>query len=278
MSPNKLSLIQLRQRYVVDRRPLDKATEAALHADPRPGACAILDAVAKRRFANRAEGQRLRHLLRYEIAVWNTGIDHVAGVDEAGLSPLAGPVAAAAVIFSRGSRMVGVDDSKKLDAASRERLAQEIKHTALAWSVGFAEVGEIDRINIYWAGMLAMRRALDGLVRQPQHVLIDARKLRDWPTPQTSIVGGDAKSLTIAAASILAKTARDELMRRLDSEYPVYGFAQHKGYGVRDHLVALKAHGASPVHRRSFAPVRAVLGLPPLPPCPKPSEAHVSEQ
>jgi ribonuclease HII len=271
------SLAHLRHRFVTQARALDAATESALREDARPGARAILDAVAKRRWANRSEGQRLRHLLHYEVAVWKTGIHLIAGVDEAGMSPLAGPVAAAAVIFSPGSRIVGVDDSKKLDASSRASLAEEIRATAVAWSVGFAEVCEIDEINIYWAGMLAMRRALDGLHREPQHVLIDGRRLREWHTPQQKIIGGDGKSLTIAAASILAKTARDELMISLDAIYPEYGFARHKGYPVREHRIALKKFGPSPVHRRSFAAVRDVLGLPPLPPWPKPEPTQAAQ-
>lgn len=264
----RLTLTQIRHRYLVEGRPLDATTEAALSADPRPGAKAILDAIARRRSDNRAEGQRMRKLLRYETALWATGVRAIAGVDEAGMSPLAGPVSAAAVIFAPGARIPGVDDSKKLDAETRERLAVEIKHTAVAWSVGFAEVGEIDKINIYWAGLLAMRRAVEGLSAKPEHILIDARRIRDLPIPQQAIVKGDSKCLTIAAASILAKTARDALMCKLDAVYPGYGFSKHKGYPVRDHLAALKALGASPVHRRSFGPVREILGLPPLPPWP----------
>jgi len=187
-------------------------------------------------------------------------------VDEAGMSPLAGPVAAAAVVLPPGARIAGIDDSKKLDAAARERLAIEIKATAVAWCVGFAEVEEIDRINIYWAGLLAMRRAIGGLATIPDHLLIDARRLRDVQIPQQAIVHGDCKSLTIAAASILAKTARDALMCELDARHPGYGFAKHP---VRQHLAALSRLGASPAHRRSFAPVRVRLGLPPLPPWPR---------
>jgi ribonuclease HII len=272
----RLALAQIRLRCVVRGRPLDAATEAALKADPRAGAKAILDAVARRRFGNRSEGQRLRTLLRYETTLWASGIVHVAGVDEAGMSPLAGPVAAAAVVFAPGSRIPGVDDSKKLDAAMRERLALEIKETAVAWSVGFAEVEEIDTINIYWASRRAMHRAVEGLCVSPQHVLVDGRALKGLSTPQQGIVKGDCKSLTIAAASILAKTARDALMSRLDAAHPGYGFAKHKGYPVREHLAALDRLGACPVHRRSFAPVRAALGLPPLPPWPDPNEAKGS--
>jgi ribonuclease HII len=262
----RLILSDIRRRHLIDGKPLDFATETALACDPRSGARAILDAIARRRSSHRSEGQRLRKLLRYETALWKTGLQFVAGVDEAGMSPLAGPVSAAAVIFTPGTRIADIDDSKKLDAATRERLAEEIKKTAVAWSVGFAEVAEIDTINIYWAGLLAMRRAVEGLGHPPEHLLIDARRIRDLAIPQQPIVKGDAKSLSIAAASILAKTARDALMCKLDSDYPGYGFSKHKGYPVKAHLAALGKLGASPVHRRSFAPVRLVLGLPPLPP------------
>ena len=264
----RLMLAEIRRRFVVEARPLDAETEAALRADARPGAQAILEAIARRRAENRSEGQRLRKLLQFESVLWAGGVLHVAGVDEAGMSPLAGPVAAAAVIFAPKSRIPGVDNSKKLDAETRDRLAAEIKGRAVAWSVAFAEVEEIDRINVYWAGLLAMRRAVEGLFPAPQHILLDARRLKDLQTPQQAIVKGDCKSLTIAAASILAKTARDALMCRLDAQYPGYGFSKHKGYPVREHYAALARLGACPVHRRSFAPVRTVLGLPPLPPWP----------
>jgi ribonuclease HII len=268
---SRISLVELRQRHVAEGRPLDSATEAALKADPRQGAKAILAAIERRRSANRSEGQRLRKLLRYESGLWARGITRVAGVDEAGMSPLAGPVSAAAVVLAPGARIPGVDDSKKLDAATRARLAEEIKQTAVAWAVGFAEVEEIDAINIYWAGLLAMRRAIEGLSVSPGHVLIDGRRLKELPIPQERIVRGDCKSLTIAAASILAKTARDNRMCELDAQHPGYGFARHKGYPVAEHVAALRALGASPVHRRSFTPVRVVLGLPPLPPWPQPN-------
>jgi ribonuclease HII len=241
---------------------LPSELEAALKADGRAGAQAILAAIERRRHANRAEGQRLRTMLRYETQLWESGVLQVAGIDEAGMSPLAGPVAAAAVILRPGTRIPGVDDSKKLDARERERLAPLIKQQAVAWAVSFAEPEEIDRLNIYWAGIAAMKRALAALGPLPQHVLIDARKLKDVPLPQQAIVGGDRKSLTIAAASILAKTARDARMRELDGEYPGYGFARHKGYPVKAHFAALQKLGACAIHRRSFAPVRIALGLP----------------
>ena len=265
----RLSLADLRARYVDAGRALPAALEAALANDHRPGAQAILAAVARRRRANRAEGQRLRMMLRYETALWTTGVTHVAGVDEAGMSPLAGPVAAAAVIFARGTRIPEVDDSKRLTAECRERLAPVIRERAVAWAVAYAEADEIDCINIYWAGLAAMRRAIESLVPAAEHLLIDGRKLRDVALPQQSIIKGDAKSLSIAAASILAKTARDARMRAFDNLYPGYGFAQHKGYPVKAHFRALHRLGPCPIHRRSFAVVREVLGLPPLPPWPE---------
>lgn len=203
-------------------------------------------------------------MLTFEQELWAVDVIDVAGVDEAGMSPLAGPVCAAAVILRPGTRIADVDDSKKLDAKERERLAVEIRSSAVAWAVGWATPEEIDTINIYWAGLLAMKRAVLGLGRPPQHLLIDARRLKDLDVPQTRIVKGDARSLSIAAASILAKTSRDARMKELDAEYPGYGFARHKGYPVREHVEMLSRLGATPVHRRSFQPVRVVLGLPPL--------------
>ncbi len=251
------SLLDLKRRYVDDARPLPARIARELEADPRRGARAILDAVARRKKANRAEGQRLRRMLRYERALWDAGHAHVAGVDEAGMSPLAGPVVAAAVILEPGTRITQCDDSKKLDAATRERLADEIKGVAIAWGVGRADPHEIDTINIYHAGLLAMRRAVEAL--GGEHLLVDAPKVPEVTAPQTSIIGGDGKSLSIAAASILAKTTRDAIMDALDAAHPEYGFARHKGYGVPEHQRALVQYGALPAHRRSFAAVKKVV-------------------
>lgn len=256
------TLAELRKRYVERGRALPTDVEEALRSDPRPGAQAILAAVERRRYEHRSEGQRLRKMLRYEQALWATGVERIAGVDEAGMSPLAGPVAAAAVILAPGTRIRYVDDSKKIDAAMRTELAEIIRAEAVAWCVAFAEPEEIDRLNIYWAGLLAMRRAVDGLRPNPDHVILDARLLPDFSIAQQKIVKGDERSLSIAAASILAKTARDARMRDLSELYPGYGFERHKGYPVKEHVAALQALGACPVHRRSFAPVRQALGLP----------------
>ncbi|MEM9189217.1 MAG: ribonuclease HII [Myxococcota bacterium] len=253
-------LSELRSKYVDRCRPLPRAIEAQLEADPRQGATAILDAVRRRRKKNRAEGQRLRHILRYEESIWGTGVERIAGVDEAGMSPLAGPVTAAAVILPIRCRVIGVDDSKKLSAEKREELAVEIKERAIAWGVGMVEPEEIDEINIYRAGLLAMRRAVEALTPEPEHLLIDARALPELPLPQKSIIKGDAESASIAAASIIAKTTRDALMVEMDRKFPGYGFAQHKGYPVKQHYEALETLGVLPIHRRSFAPVRKALG------------------
>lgn len=269
------SLEELRQRYLVENRPLEASVERVLRSDSRAGVRAILASIDKRRFENRSEGQRLRKMLRFETLLWDSGHHAVAGVDEAGMSPLAGPVAAAAVILKPGTRIIGIDDSKKLDSASREELAKEIKEKAGAWSVAFVEVEEIDTINIYWAGLLAMQRAVEGLRQTPQHLLIDAKRLKEVAIPQQSIIKGDTKSASIAAASILAKVTRDAVMRMLDTHHPGYGFADHKGYPVRAHYAALSKLGACAAHRRSFGPVRKVLGLPPLPPWPLASERVV---
>ena len=179
----------------------------------------------------------------------------VCGVDEAGRGPLAGPVVAAAVILDSSRPIDGLNDSKKLSAKRREALAGEIRAKALAWAVAEASVDEIDRINILQASLLAMRRAVEGLKIQPETALIDGNRCPQLACPAEAIVGGDGKVASIAAASILAKTVRDAGMLVLHAEYPMYGFDRHMGYPTALHLQALREHGPSPVHRRSYAPV-----------------------
>ncbi len=261
---DKLPLADLRRKYVDEGRALPQDIEAALRVDTRGAAKAILAAIDKRRRANRAEGQRLRHLFRFEQEIWSTGITRIAGVDEAGMSPLAGPVVAGAVILPVGWRHAGVDDSKKLSADERTHLAVQIRANAVAWGVGIVSPEEIDRINIYRAGLLAMKRAVEALGPAPEHLLIDARKLADVAIPQKSIIHGDELSFSIAAASIIAKTTRDGIMIGYDQEHPGYGFARHKGYPVPEHYAALDRLGACAIHRRSFGPVRKALGLDPV--------------
>jgi ribonuclease HII len=259
-----LSLAELRQRFLARGEPLGEAEAAALAADPRAGARAVLAAVEARRAGNRAEGRRLRRLLELETPLWASGVERIAGVDEAGVGPLAGPVVAAAVILPRGLRPRGLDDSKRLDEAARDRLAAEVKAGAVAWGVGVATHLEVDGLNVYQAGLLAMRRAVEALRPAPQHLLVDARRVPGVPWPQQGIVKGDARSLSIAAASVIAKTTRDALMVEADARFPGYGFARHKGYGAPEHLAALERLGPCELHRRSFAPVRAAAGLEPV--------------
>lgn len=200
----------------------------------------------------RRAGQRMRALLRRERELWAAGCARVAGIDEAGMGPLAGPVVAAAVIFPQGVGLRGVDDSKRLTALQRERLAARIREEALAWAVVDVEAGEIDVLNIYRAGQTAMRRALALLDPPPDHVLVDGRRIPQVDLPQEVVVHGDATCHAIAAASILAKTRRDALMYEYDVRYPGYDFAAHKGYATEAHRAAIRRLGPSPIHRRSF--------------------------
>jgi ribonuclease HII len=184
----------------------------------------------------------------------------ICGVDEAGRGPLAGAVFAAAVILDPQRPVAGLDDSKKLSERRRERLEIEIKERAIAWAVAFASVEEIDTLNILQATLLAMRRAVEGLAVRPAEALIDGNRCPPLDIPVRAIVGGDATVAEISAASILAKTARDAEMRLLHAQFPQYGLDRHKGYGTAAHLAALAVHGPAPFHRRSFAPVRNLLG------------------
>ena len=184
---------------------------------------------------------------------------HVAGVDEAGRGPLAGPVVAAAVILNELQPIKGLRDSKTLGPVARERLALEIRAKSLCCSVAQASVDEIDRLNILQATLLAMRRAVEGLRLVPARVLVDGNRLPLLRMPAEAIVRGDSRIAAISAASIIAKVDRDRLLVALHGEFPAYGFAVHKGYPTPEHLAALRAHGACVAHRRSFKPVRAVL-------------------
>jgi ribonuclease HII len=204
---------------------------------------------------------RISPQLHIERDLWQSGLRLVAGVDEVGMGPLAGPVVAAAVIFSRQQNEIesipaslpqGVRDSKMLTFKARERLEQEIRQVAIGVGVGMVEVEEIDRINIYHAGLKAMRLALENLPVFPEHVLVDGRSLKNLPCPCSAFIKGDRDVYSIAAASIIAKVHRDRLMIDLDQRYPEYGFARHMGYGTVAHRDALRRFGATPVHRRSF--------------------------
>ncbi|HEX7973959.1 MAG TPA: ribonuclease HII [Anaerolineales bacterium] len=198
--------------------------------------------------------------LSFEQELWSAGLQYIAGIDEAGRGALAGPVAAAAVVLPASPAIAallkGVRDSKEMAPHEREYWAGRISALALACGVGFASNLEIDSLGIVPATRLAMQRAMDFLTVPAQHLLVDFLDLPDCPLPQTTLVKGDARVLSIAAASVLAKTSRDARLRELDLEYPGYGFAVHKGYGTAKHLAAIRFLGPSPAHRLSFAPIR----------------------
>ena len=198
--------------------------------------------------------------LRHERDLRARGFTCIAGIDEAGRGPLAGPVVAAAVILPEKFRHRTLTDSKKLSASCREELYQEMTTRAgVVWSVSVAEVEEIDRINILRATHQAMRRAVAALPFLPDHALIDGLPVRPFPLEQTALVGGDGRSFSIAAASVIAKVTRDRIMVEMDARHPAYAFAQHKGYGTALHLARLRAHGPCPIHRKTFLPVQQAL-------------------
>jgi ribonuclease HII len=188
---------------------------------------------------------------------WSAGLVRVAGVDEVGMGPLAGPVVAAAVVFRPGPALPGIADSKQLDAPAREAAAAAIRARAAGVGLGVVEPDEIDRLNIYQAGLKAMRLAVAALPEPPEHVVVDGRTVGNLGHPETCYFGGDAFVYSIAAASIVAKVHRDAWMHDADARYPEYGFGRHVGYATPEHLAALAAHGLTPLHRRSFAPCAA---------------------
>lgn len=194
---------------------------------------------------------------RWERKCWTAGHELVAGVDEAGRGPLAGPVVAAAVVLPPRIRIKGLNDSKQVAAEERERLYREITRRALTWAVASVDVEQIDALNILRATHLAMARALEGLSIAPHHALVDGLPVQGLPCDHTAVVDGDAHCISIAAASIIAKVTRDRLMRELDAVHPGYGFARHKGYSTPEHYEALDRLGPCPIHRRSFRPIAA---------------------
>lgn len=203
------------------------------------------------------EDLRLEKMLAYEKELYTQGIHLIAGVDEVGRGPLAGPVVAAAVILPENCKIPGLNDSKKIPKSKHHAIYQAVLDQALSVGIGIKDNQVIDQVNIYEATKLAMMEAIGQLEPQPQHLLIDAMKL-DLPIPQTSIIKGDANSLSIAAASIVAKVTRDQMMEEFDCEYPGYDFTQNAGYGTANHLAGLDKLGVTPIHRRSFEPVKSM--------------------
>ena len=203
------------------------------------------------------EDLRLEKMLAYEKELYTQGIHLIAGVDEVGRGPLAGPVVAAAVILPKACKIPGLNDSKKIPKSKHKEIYEAVLQNAIAIGIGIKDNQVIDQVNIYEATKLAMMEAIGQLEPQPQHLLIDAMKL-DLPIPQTSIIKGDANSLSIAAASIVAKVTRDQMMEEFDCEYPGYDFTQNAGYGTANHLAGLDKLGVTPIHRRSFEPVKSM--------------------
>ena len=203
------------------------------------------------------EDLRLEKMLAYEKELYTQGIQLIAGVDEVGRGPLAGPVVAAAVILPKACKIPGLNDSKKIPKSKHKEIYEAVLQNAVAIGIGIKDNQVIDQVNIYEATKLAMMEAIGQLEPQPQHLLIDAMRL-DLPISQTSIIKGDANSLSIAAASIVAKVTRDQMMEEFDKEYPGYDFAQNAGYGTANHLAGLDQLGVTPIHRRSFEPVKSM--------------------
>lgn len=236
---------------------LDDPLLTELEQDSRSG---VIQAIAKRKKEIQKrldEDERLEGMLAYEKECYARGMELIAGVDEVGRGPLAGPVVAAAVILPKACKILGLNDSKKIPKSKHKEIYEAVLQNAIAIGIGIKDNQVIDQVNIYEATKLAMMEAIGQLEPQPQHLLIDAMKL-DLPIPQTSIIKGDANSLSIAAASIVAKVTRDQMMEEFDREYPGYDFAQNAGYGTAKHLAGLDKLGVTPIHRRSFEPVKSM--------------------
>jgi len=252
LEPTQLTLAQIRGALASGELRVTDALVSQMASDQRIGVRRLGRRLERAKNVARVERRRLESLLARERKFWRTGTTRVAGVDEAGMGPLAGPVVAAAVIFEPGTEIGGVDDSKRLSSARRGELAEIIARDAVAVGIGEASVSEIDRLNIYHAGLLAMKRAVAGLKPPPEVALVDGRRIPGLEIPQHACVAGDRRHFCIAGASIVAKTHRDRLMEKLSREYPEYGFAKHKGYGTEQHRRAIEKHGRTPAHRRSF--------------------------
>ena len=237
---------------------LDSPVWADLAQDDRTGIQAAIKKRQKELEKEATEDARLEAMLFYEKALYENGVELIAGIDEVGRGPLAGPVVAAAVILPNGCKIRYLNDSKKIPKSKHEAIYNEIIEHAVAVGVGVKDAAVIDQVNIYEATKLAMLEALGQLVQEPEHLLIDAMKL-DTSIPQTSIIKGDANSLSIAAASIVAKVTRDKMMADYDKEFSGYRFAKNAGYGTSEHLEGLNKLGITPIHRKTFEPIKSMV-------------------
>lgn len=229
-----------------------------LSLDMRKGVQTALKSCQKRIEKEQKRAEHFIEMQYYESLAYKEGASFIAGVDEVGRGPLAGPVVAAAVILPKNIEDLGFDDSKKLSASKREEIYRLIQEKAIAIGIGIVDADIIDQVNIYQASRLAMQQAVSELKIQSDYLLIDAMKI-DVNTPQIGIIKGDAKSISIAAASIVAKQVRDQMMQEFDELYPGYDFSNNAGYGTPKHLEGLKTHGICPIHRKTFAPIKDFL-------------------
>lgn len=243
-------------RRLLEGRRVPRSAADACAADPRGGVRDLHEAYCKRQQEHQRERRRLRRLYSMEVALARDAAHVVAGVDEVGRGPLAGPVVAACVILPEKPKLLGLDDSKRVPAEARARIEREIRACALGVGTGVVESEEVDERNIYHASLRAMELAVEACApARPTYLLLDAVKLKSSPLPQQGLIGGDGRCACIAAASIVAKVLRDRLMEELELRFPGYDFAVHKGYGTAHHLARLRELGPSPAHRRSFGPV-----------------------
>ena len=256
----QLSLKEIQEKYADPNTVVSPQILRKLQRDPRTGAQKLYKSLLKRFADQKHERNRLDAMLHFERLLWKAGVIHIAGVDEVGMGPLAGPVVAAAVVFPPGTEIEEIDDSKALEEETRVRLDLEIREKASGIALGIVEVEEIDRLNIYHAGLRAMQLALQNLPIVPQHVLVDSRTIPGVTQPQNSFDKGDGLNFSIASASIVAKVYRDRLMVDLDARYPGYGFASHKGYATPEHQNAIRELGPCAIHRRSFDYIRELCG------------------
>lgn len=254
MNIAKMTIKEIEKLFAAEEEPSAEFLDAC-----RQDARAAVGRLVRRRERLEKERSRVQQLYQYEYEAHERGMEYIAGVDEAGRGPLAGPVVVAAVILPLGLFIPKLNDSKKLSPKVREELFEIIQEQAVCVRHAVIDEKTIDRINIYQATLNGMYDAIFALEPQPQQVLIDAVPLDRLPMPSLSIIKGDAKSASIAAASVIAKVTRDRLMDTYDAMYPEYGFAQHKGYGTAQHVEAIRKYGPCPIHRRTFEPVRSLL-------------------
>lgn len=253
----KKSIAELKELF--DQKQFTDELVRELKHDQRKGVQTLLKRYERQQQKEQTLKDEFIKMTVYEQSAWKNGFNLIAGVDEAGRGPLAGPIVAAAVILPADFKLYGLNDSKKLNEKQRNFFYEKIKSEAIAWKVSVVTNQQIDEMNIFQATKLAMTNALNQLKQQPDYALIDAVQLSDLPYQTKEIIKGDEKSISIAAASILAKVTRDQLMKEIHTKFPCYDFQSNMGYGTKYHMEQLKKHGVSPYHRRSFAPVKAAL-------------------